>query len=638
MKSNNVSRAFMIILIILLSNISIITFNIYIGSNKHSTVALEKIPTAADSYWDPYITMLAGANPNDIFIGDADNDGDNDMVTANWGDSTISIILWNETTGNWDVSINKAAGGMMFCVVISDANNDGYNDIVASGYSDENLYVFLWNSTSRDWDTPITLAALDDPYAVAMGDVDNDGDIDIVSAGDDTYSMSIFLWNASADDWQTTINKTVGASSRGISIGDANNDGYNDIVVDANGITIFLWNSTAMDWDAPNTLSSTGAWRITIGDADNDGDNDIAASIRGAGELDIILWNETVGTWDPAITRSTGGLPRCVFIGDANNNGFNDIVTANGFGDSISIFLWNITSEDWDPKITEAAPLSPRGVFIGDANNDGYNDIASANFGSSNISVFLGIPLNSTILDPIIPNIDVDGIIHLNWSDIFVASVYYIYREISQITTIDTLTPIAAVSDSNYTDIITFNGIYYYGIVAGNAGGNSSISNIESVTVAIPITAPILNSIDPPFDEDGIIYLDWTDVLSATAYYIYRDNLKIESVDSLTPIAKVTDSNFTDFITSNGYYFYAIIAENNLGNSSVSNWDVVVVEVEVSQPGNDYLLEIIIISGCSVIAVAVVINGILRYKTRKHLTEKIPSELPTNRGSKEPEK
>jgi len=56
--------------------------------------------------------------------------------------------------------------------------------------------------------------------------------------------------------------------------------------------------------------------------------------------------------------------------------------------------------------------------------------------------------------------------------------------------------------------------------------------------------------------------------------------------------------------------------------------DVIVAEVEeeVSHPGNNYILEIIIISGCSIIGVAVIINGILRYKTCKYLTEKVPSE------------
>jgi len=634
MKGNDFKRVFMIFLIILLSNTLIIAFNNDYDQNNPDSTVHELTPIAADSYWDPYITILTGDNPTDIFVGDADNDGDNDMVTANWGDNTISIILWNETTGEWDASINKVAGSMMYSIFIDDANNDGDNDIVAAGYGNEDLYIFLWNSTSEDWDAPISKSALDNPYAVAMGDVDNDGDIDIVSAGD---SISIFLWNTTAGDWETTINKSLGASSRGISIGDANNDGDNDIVVDSNGITIFLWNSTSEDWDAPSTFSSTGAWGVVIGDADNDGDNDIAASIRGVGELDIILWNETAGTWDPAITRSTGGLPRCVFIGDINNNGFNDIVTANGFGDnSISIFLWNTTSEDWDSPITKATPSGPSGVFIDDANNDGYNDIASANYGGNNVSIFLGISPNSTILYPIIPNVDVDGIINLNWSDVFVASIYYVYRDTSEITTVENLTPIAAISESNYTDTINSNGLYYYGIIAGNDKGNSSISNCESVTVAIPVIAPTLNIITPHFDEDGVIFLNWTDVLTATTYYVYRDSQKIESVDDLTPIAIVTDSNFTDIITSNGYYFYAIVAENNLGNSSISNWDVVIVSV--SQPGKDYLLEIVIIIGSFLIAAAIVTNGILRFKKKNQSTEKSSTKPKRKPVSKKPEK
>ena len=83
-----------------------------------------------------------------------------------------------------------------------------------------------------------------------------------------------------------------------------------------------------------------------------------------------------------------------------------------------------------------------------------------------------------------------DGIIELNWSAVGGATIYHIYRATSSIITIDGMSPIGTSFTNNYTDRVPTNGIYYYVVVAGNASGNSSISNCEWVEVAIPFIIP----------------------------------------------------------------------------------------------------------------------------------------------------
>ncbi|NVM55244.1 MAG: Ig-like domain-containing protein, partial [Candidatus Helarchaeota archaeon] len=92
---------------------------------------------------------------------------------------------------------------------------------------------------------------------------------------------------------------------------------------------------------------------------------------------------------------------------------------------------------------------------------------------------------NPPILDPISPNPDDDDeLIELNWTNVSGATAYYVYRDISSITVVDEMTPIATVSTNSYQDTVTTSGIYYYVIVAGNPSGNSSVSNCERVEVA----------------------------------------------------------------------------------------------------------------------------------------------------------
>ncbi|NVM27245.1 MAG: hypothetical protein HWN65_00275 [Candidatus Helarchaeota archaeon] len=196
----------------------------------------------------------------------------------------------------------------------------------------------------------------------------------------------------------------------------------------------------------------------------------------------------------------------------------------------------------------------------------------------SEIRPFIIAP-NAPVLDPIVPVADIDGKINLNWSDVTGAMNYYIYRNTSIITSLNGLTPIAVVLESNYTDTLTKNGQYHWVIIASDSWSNSSLSNCESVTVAIPPTAPVLDPILPSFDTDGLVLLEWNDVVGADIYYVYRNTSNIISVGGLTPITAVTESTFTDIITDIGIYYYVIVTGNDLGNSSISNCENVTVGI-----------------------------------------------------------
>ena len=88
-----------------------------------------------------------------------------------------------------------------------------------------------------------------------------------------------------------------------------------------------------------------------------------------------------------------------------------------------------------------------------------------------------------TTLYEIFPNPDHDGIIYLDWNKSTGAINYYIYRNTSNIISLDGLTPIANVSTTYYKDIIKNVGKFYYVIVASNGTTNGSLSNCVNVSV-----------------------------------------------------------------------------------------------------------------------------------------------------------
>ena len=367
------------------------------NSIKNSSISNRDCVTVAipigTSDWVEQIPRSVGDYPRSVFIGDANNDGHNDIVTANYISFDVSILLWNDYYRDWDPPITRSVGGSPVSVFIGDANNDGYNDIVTANTGHENVSILLWNATSGNWDPQITRSVAASPRSVFIGDANNDGYNDIVTANLGSVNISILLWNVTIDNWDAQITRSVGAGPRSVFIGDANNDEYNDIVVantNGNNISILLWNVTIDNWDAQITRSVGDApISIFIGDANNDGYNDIATANLNSNNVSILLWNATSGNWNTQILKPTGNSPCSVFIGDANNDGYNDIATANEGSDKVSILLWNATSGNWNTQILKPTGNSPFSVFIGDANNDGYNDIVTANYYSSDVSILL---------------------------------------------------------------------------------------------------------------------------------------------------------------------------------------------------------------------------------------------------------
>ncbi len=106
-------------------------------------------------------------------------------------------------------------------------------------------------------------------------------------------------------------------------------------------------------------------------------------------------------------------------------------------------------------------------------------------FGSSEFEFWIA-PQMAPTLNPISPNPDDNILIFLNWDDVNGTTYYYIYRDTSPITSITGKTPIARVMLSEYQDTVPGDGTYHYVIVAGNPGGNTSISNCQNVVVELP--------------------------------------------------------------------------------------------------------------------------------------------------------
>ncbi len=482
------------------------------------------IKSSASGYSYEQQIKPVGSGPISVDIGDADNDGQNDIVTSNYDDDTISILLWNASKGDWEDQITKSVGSAPRKVRIEDANNDGQNDIIIANSGDDTVSIFLWNASKGDWEDQITKSVGWDPLEIHIGDANNDGQNDIVASNYYGDTISILLWNTILEDWDLQLIKTVGNRPSSVYIGDANNDGQNDIVAsnygDDDTVSILLWNTNEGDWDAQITKPvGFNPQSVCIGDVNYDGQNDIVTSDISGGTISILSWNNTNNDWNELITKSAGGFPRDVCIGDANNDLKNDIVVVNEGSNTVSFLYWDATIENWNPRFTEEVGQIPRSVCIGDANNDGQNDVVSANAGDNTVSILMWYDHTSPTWDelPIDQVIEVDSTFFydVNASDFSGIDHYWINDTMNFQLDINGII-------TNTTSLLT--GKYWLEIRAYDIFNNSC-------SVSIKIT--VRENIVPTWDElpiDQVIELGSTffyDInasdLSGIAYYWIND-------------------------------------------------------------------------------------------------------------------
>lgn len=200
--------------------------------------------------------------------------------------------------------------------------------------------------------------------------------------------------------------------------------------------------------------------------------------------------------------------------------------------------------------------------------------------------LYLTMNNQDVVIKTITPNPSTDGIINLDWDDIFDATKYYVYRNTTSFIFVTGLTPIAITTISSYQDTITDNGTYYYRVIASDGTKNTSISSEGVVTVQIPpkfetneitLTATVTDKVN--------IILSWNAVPGATKYYVYMSETEFSDVSGLTAVAEVTNNQYSYQATKNGTFYFRIVATDGNTNTAPSNMESITVTI-TTDPGD----------------------------------------------------
>ncbi len=278
----------------------------------------------------PPLYPLQDSDPGGFAIGDLTRDGKNE-IAATWGVSVHKWLLGKYRIIGYNPWIFNNGGGSGDCY-IGDYDNDGENELIVSGgpMEDESdcpeITIFNWNgiglvkeaewNNPGHWNTHI--------YMPGLGDVDEDGKNEIVCGSG--HNVFVLDWDPENQIFEETIIKETGEDYYPFAcvLKDSDMDGKNEIHVGywAPMISIFEWNGTGYEikyekeWPGEGTLIEG----LDVGDVDDDSINEVCA---GTHLIHILQWNGD--TYVEEALLPTFGHLAVVVVGDCDNDGKNEI-------------------------------------------------------------------------------------------------------------------------------------------------------------------------------------------------------------------------------------------------------------------------------------------------------------------------
>ncbi|MCB0322912.1 MAG: VCBS repeat-containing protein [Bdellovibrionales bacterium] len=357
------------------------------GDNGAINVVLGSQTTVGDGTFAASVSYEANNAPRWADLGDVNGDGKLDIVSSNYADDELSILL-----GNGDGSFRgptTLATGTSPKGWFSDVNADGNLDIVNTDVGDNTVGVFLGNGDGS-FKSRSTFATGAAPQFVAFDYINADSALDMVVVDRTSNTVSVLFGNGDGS-FLARASYDVGSSPREVGIADFNGDSVLDLIsvgASPDTVSVLLGNSNGTFKAANDYDTGTDPYELALGDLNGDAILDVVTPDQTGGTLSILLGNSN-GSFRASVSIAVGSDPRSVALADFNGDNVLDIVNDNGDDNTITVLIGR-GDGTFDAPYTYLTGTDVRQVIVADLNGDNVADLITSDRGDDAIGVFLG--------------------------------------------------------------------------------------------------------------------------------------------------------------------------------------------------------------------------------------------------------
>jgi hypothetical protein len=326
-----------------------------------------------------------------INYGDLNNNGEWDIVLANYADENITSILDVVNDGTEGDMVNSWVDYASM-VHIHDFNGDGKQDVVCAGSYDVKLALNINGTTFNE--LPIN-KTLNDIRSAAHGDFDNDGDIDLIGIG----YLNIF-WFRNENNGEFTPIRMADAETYGwitvedgeyIRAGDIDGDGDTDAVFSESNSDMVYWleNDGNGDFILHEAFYHLGVYSLDLTDFDGDDDLDILATDVGTSSISWFENNGNATNWIEHSVNYTNWYPFQAVAVDYDDDGYMDVLAAHaGNSDEVIVYINEGDNESFIERVIDSDAPGANSVYYTDIDSDGDLDILAAISESNRVNLY----------------------------------------------------------------------------------------------------------------------------------------------------------------------------------------------------------------------------------------------------------
>lgn len=347
--------------------------------------------------FSPAVSLTGFNFASAVEQADFNRDGKRDLVVANTGAGTISVLL-GDGAGGYTVHGTYTSGTYPGSMEVGDFNRDGYDDVAVPNEANANVRVFLGNGTGTLTSLGVTPAGTT-PRAVRTADFNQDGRLDLAVVNTNSATVTV---NFGVGDGTFTapVSFAVPAGPWSLTVADVNLDGVPDVLVPSLGggtnvVSILFGvpggNFSTVFQSAVSIPTGTSPSGVAVGDLNRDGWPDLVVSNTGGANVSVHRATAPGLFQAGKVDYPAGNGPAAVRLADFNGDGLLDAVVSNdgGGGGGVNVLYGN-GNATFQTRVSFAAGIGSRNLTVGDFNADGRPDLAVANVQSNDVSILLG--------------------------------------------------------------------------------------------------------------------------------------------------------------------------------------------------------------------------------------------------------